>query len=75
MRDVFTDYDFASLLYETGYRKSLTELVVDDRDEICNILATYHTLIKIKAQIDQFVVGLQCIKGLHGYMKRYPALM
>ena len=75
LRDVFIDDEVATLLHDTGYRKLLTEVVVDDKDEICNILATYHNLIKIKAQIDHFVTGLQCIKGLYEYVKRYSDLM
>ena len=75
LRDLFADDDIASSLYETGYRKVLSAITVDDKDDISNIFSTYHTVIKVKAEIDQFVVGLQCIKGLCKYIKRFPSLM
>ena len=52
----------------------LISLTLNDRDEIVGVLTLYHTLIKVKAEIDQFVEGLQCL-GIDWYIKQYPELM
>lgn len=49
-------------------------LTLDDKQELMNVISTYHTLIKVKAQIDQFVKGLESIK-IHSYMVKYPEFM
>ena len=74
LQEIFADNDTSDKLLETGYRKPLTSLTLNDREEIVGVLKLYHTLIKVKAEIDQFVEGLQCL-GIHGYMKLYPELM
>ena len=42
--------------------------------EIIATLVAYHTLIKIKAELDQFVEGLQPL-NIHNYIIDYPQIM
>ena len=74
LQEIFYDSDTSGLLLETGYRKPLTCVTLNDREEIAVVLKLYHTLIKVKAEIDQFVDGLQCL-GIDWYIKQYPELM
>lgn len=75
LKQIFAEDEAACVLLESGYRKVLLDLVIDDKEEIANILGTYHTLVKVKGPIDQFITGLQCIDGLHEYIKKYPETM
>ena len=43
-------------------------------EEIVRVMATYHTLVKVKAQIDQFVDGLRSV-SVYEQIKNYPDLM
>ena len=45
-----------SFLAETGYKKPPS---VSDKFEMCSTLKQYHTLTKVKAELDQFMEGLQ----------------
>lgn len=58
-----------------GYKKSGLDLTVNDKFEVTNILAAYHTLVKVKAEMDQFTSGLQCINGLLPMLKSHPSAM
>lgn len=75
LRDVFADEDSASYLFETGYKGVIDQLTLPDKDAIANILGLYHTLVKVKAPIDQFILGLQCVKGLYESIKSHPEVM
>ncbi len=60
LQAIFSDDDtIASVLFGTGYQKPFHKISMDDKDDIINVISTYHTLVKVKAQIDQFVSGLQ----------------
>lgn len=59
------------MLLESGYRKTVK---LDNTNEIIATLTSWHTLVKIKAELDQFLEGLECL-GIHTYIKRYPELM
>jgi hypothetical protein len=74
LRSVFENDDASSIVFETGYRKSLTLLTLKDRDELIASVKIYHCLIKIKAGIDQFLDGLKSL-DVYWYIKRYPELM
>lgn len=74
LQEIFEDSDTSGKLLETGYRKPLTSITVNDREVIAVVLKLYHTLIKVKAEIDQFVDGLRCL-GIDRYIKQYPELM
>ena len=62
-------------MLETGYRKPFDLFVLEDKEEIVNVIATYHTIVKVKAIIDQFMCGLQCLSSMHEAIKYYPDLM
>ena len=51
-------------------KKPVITLTLNDKQELMNVISTYHTLIKVKAQIDQFVKGLESIK-IHSYMVKF----
>ena len=74
LRSVFENDDASSIVFETGYRKSLTLLTLKDRDELIASVKIYHCLIKIKAEIDQFLDGLKSL-DVYWYIKTYPELM
>lgn len=61
----------AGYFHETGYRKAVK---LENRDEIVQVMANYHTLLKVKAQIDQFLDGLRCLL-IDEEIQRYPQLM
>ena len=58
-------------LHETGYRKAVK---LENRNEIVQVMANYHTLVKVKAQIDQFLDGLRSLL-IDEEIQRYPELM
>ena len=70
LQAIFDDSVTANIILETGYRK----VTVSDKEEIIRVLKRYHTLIKVKAEIDQFVEGLQCL-GIDHLIKEHPDLM
>ena len=45
-----------------------------DKNELKNALRDYHSLIKIKAELDQFTDGLYT-REVFTYMQKYPHLM
>lgn len=50
------------LLLETGYRKALSLLAFQDITGIKDTLRDYYTIIRVKAEIDQFVNGTWSFK-------------
>ena len=73
-RDVFCNENFASLVFDTGYRKALSIIHLDDREELIKTLRQYHTMIRGQIELDQFVIGLKCY-GLLDMIREYPLLM
>ena len=59
---------------ETGFRKALCLLTVNDKDHLKKTLRDYHTLIKTKAEMDQLCEGLQNQSVLETIIK-YSFLM
>ena len=61
---------------ETGYLKPLENIMMENKGEITDVIVivTYHTLIKVKVEIDQFISGLQCL-GVHSCVMKHPKLM
>jgi len=55
-----------SFLTETGYRKPPN---ISNKFEMCSILKQYHTITKVKAELDQFSEGLEAM-GVLQMMKR-----
>lgn len=77
LRSLFSDSDIndnQSLLLETGFRKPLSLLVCEDKASIRTIILDYHTLVKVKPELDQFADGLQTV-GILDEMKKHPVLM
>ncbi len=78
LRAVFDDEqgngDSGLLLLETGYRKPLSSLSCEDKPCIKKALRDYHTLVKIKPELDQFSDGLETLNVLPT-MKKYPSIM
>ena len=78
LRDIFDDDkgggDNGLLLLETGYRKSLSLLSCEDKPCIKKALRDYHTLVKIKPELDQFSDGLETLNILPT-LKQYPSLI
>ena len=69
--DIFSDDENTSLLSEAGYRKAIS---INEKDSIIKTLCDYHTLIKFKAEIDDFVKGLK-VMGVFEAVLNYPTLM
>ena len=59
---------------ETGFRKPLLYLTVDDKPAISNTLKNHHGIVKVKAEVDQFCEGLVTL-GVLDCIKRFPDVM
>ncbi len=64
----------SAVLLDTGYLKPIGKVTIADKKEISNIISTYHSLIEVKAHINQCVTGLQCL-NIHSMMVKYPDLI
>ena len=62
------------LLLDTGYSKPISTVTLVDRNKISDVLKKYHCLIKVKAEIDQFIEGLRSLNIEH-YIQSYSELM
>ena len=60
-----------SYLAETGYKKPPK---VANKFEMCSILKQYHTITKVKAELDQFMEGLETMEVLN-MMKQQSEIM
>ena len=65
------DETMADYFYQTGYQKAVKMV---NRNEIIEVMAIYHTIVKIKAQIDQFMEGLKTLL-LDQQIRRNPDAM
>ena len=79
MRNIFDDDnvnkgDNDTLLLETGFRKALCHLTTADKPVLKATLRDYHSLIKIKPELDQFSDGLKTL-GVLDLIQKYPSLM
>ena len=61
-------------MLETDYSKPITAITLADRNVISDVLKRYHYMIKVKADIDQFVDGLKLLK-INKYISRHPEIM
>ena len=68
-----TNNEDDQLVYETGFSKPLCLLTMDDREGLKKALRDY-TMIKVKAELDQFCDGLKCL-GVLDCIKKFPAMM
>lgn len=53
-----------SLVYETGFRKPLARLTMEDKGAVSTVLLNYHCMTKVKAAMDQFIEGLESLELL-----------
>ncbi len=68
---IFSSNEF-DFLYEVGITNVLSRL--EDRKQIVQSTATYFTVVKVKAQIDQIMDGWKCL-GIDELIKSYPSKM
>ena len=71
---VFAIDEAASLLMETGYRKPISKLDINDKACLRSSLVDFHCIFKSKAALDQFAEGLSQLNVLDR-MKCLPDLM
>ena len=62
-----------TLIIETGYRKPLCKLTMEDVPGLKQTLCD-HVLVKVKAELDQFCEGLKTL-GIQEKIRKYPSLM
>ena len=73
LRGTFDDPDHELLLLETGFRKPLSALVMSDVAVIRRTVKN-HMLMRVKAELDQFMKGL-AVCGVAHAIRRHPELM
>ena len=56
---VFAVDEAQALLFETGYKKALVHLTMEEKSAISSVLVNYHCMMKQKAAMDQFIEGLE----------------
>lgn len=66
------DMEYESLVLETGFRIPLCRITCADKASVKNALRDYHSLVKIKSELDQFADGLK-IMGVLQAMRKYPS--
>lgn len=62
-----------TLLLETGFRKGLSKLMLTDVPTILDALLDYHLIIRVKAELDQFIEGLNTLGFLQD-LRTNPSL-
>ena len=61
------------LLIQTGFRKAISSLTLDDVENVSSALIDFHCMLKVKAAMDQFRDGLKCL-GLLYMLEENPSL-
>ncbi len=74
LRSLFTDSTKESILLETGFRLPLCRLTCADKELLKSTIRDYHSLVKIKPELDQFAAGLETV-GVFQIIKKYPTLI
>ena len=74
LRMVFAIDEAASFLMETGFKKPLSKLVMNEKSCLRSTLIDFHCILKSKAAIDQLAEGLENLNILY-VMRQYPELM
>ena len=54
LQTIFAIDEVQTLIYETGFRKPLSEIKLKDKREVISILIDYNCMVKVKAAIDQY---------------------
>ena len=73
MKMLFAIDEVSALLLETGYRKPVSSLSLQDIPTLRAAIVDYHCLLKAKAAMDQFADSLQVLKVLD-LIRKYPEL-
>jgi phenylalanine-4-hydroxylase len=71
IRDIFKDQGALELLLVTGFRRSLQSITINEKSTLITCLTDYHCLLKSKAEMDQFLMGLETL-GIHQAIKDMP---
>ena len=71
---VFAIVEASGLLLETGFRKPISRLDMNDKAGLRSSLLDFHCLLKSKAASDQFAEGLSTLSVLDR-MRAFPALL
>ena len=60
--------------FDIGFADLSSKLELSDRDRIVQSLATHFTIVRVKAQIDQMIEGLNTL-GIYDLIKANPRIM
>ena len=71
---IFNVDEAADLLFATGFRKAVCNLGLQDVPIIKSSLIDYHCLLKVKAEMDQFLDGLSVL-GILDAIRSKPDVM
>lgn len=71
---LFNVEEVSEYLVVTGYRKAVCNLGLGDKGSLKAALLDYHCLLKVKAEMDQFVDGLADV-GVLEHIRKYPDLL
>ena len=74
LQSIFYDEQRAALLNDTGFRKPLNLIKLDDKEELVHVLCQYYSFVKGRLELDSFIEGLNVCDVL-GMMQQYPLLM
>ena len=58
---MFAIDEIQSLVYETGNRRPLPGIKLEDKIDLISTLISYFSIIRVKAAVDQFCFGLQSL--------------
>ena len=61
------------LLVQTGFRRAVVSLTLDDVQKVSSALIDFHCMLKVKAAMDQFKNGLKTL-GLLNMLEENPSL-
>ena len=51
--------EVSDLLFQSGYRKPLVSLTIEDKEEVLKAMVDYHMMIKVKSAMDDYIEGLK----------------
>lgn len=63
----------ADIFLNSGYSKPITAVKLSDRDNLLKTIKLHHCLLRMKADIDQFQLGLATL-GVGDAIKAHPQL-
>ena len=72
MRATLAIEEISDLILQTGYRKPILTLKLEDRVDIVATLIDYHLMIKVKSAMDQYMEGLTVL-GLLNRVQQHPS--